>query len=161
MSETLSLQTAKQAKAATAAGAPKVQTLRETKPKTFAPSALKPLGYGTTDFMTLDVPEGWSFEDVQKSIAWTSVVNAIAADPGKTQPDRVGSLVYVNTADNRFIATLRIQKICRNELKNPCGVETICIGPAIDLKTGRPCPMDLRTGLPWVDPGRPDEPMAA
>lgn len=148
MSETLSLQTTKK----TAPAAPRQQTLRETKPKCFAPSALKPLGYGTTDFMTLDVPEGWTFEDVLKPIAWTSVVNGIAADPGKTQPDRVGSLIYVNTLDNRFMAWLRISKICRNELKNPCGVEAICIGPSIDLKTGRPCPLDLKTGLPWVDP---------
>lgn len=159
MSETLSLQATK-AKAAPAAPA-KVQTLRETKPKTFAPSALKPLGYGETEILTLTVPEGWSFEEVMRSVAWVSVVGPIAANAIKTQPDRIGSLVYVNTVDNRFMAWLRIQRICRDELKNPCGVEALCIGPAVDVKTGRPCPMDLKTGLPWVDPQRPDEPKAA
>lgn len=136
------------------------QTLRETKTKTFAPSALKPLGYGETEIMTLTVPAEWTFEDVMNPKAWVSVVGPIAANDIKTQIDRVGSLIYLNTADNRFTAWLRISRICRDELKKPCGLEALCIGPSIDLKTGRPCPMDLRTGLAWVDPAKPEDKVA-
>jgi hypothetical protein len=143
-----------------AAKAPE-QTLRATKPKCFAPSSLKPLGYGETEIMTLTVPEGWRFDEVMKSVAWVSVVGPIAANAIKTQIDRIGSLIYVNTADNRFMAWLRITRIVRDELKNACGLEALCIGPAIDLKTGRPCPMDLKTGLAWVDPELPKEAAAA
>lgn len=155
MSDTLALQP-KQTKAAAAPAQPKAPTLREAKQKGFAPSALKPLGYGETEIMTLTVPEGWTFEDVMKPIAWVSVVGPIAANDRKTQIDRIGSLIYVNTVDGRFMAWLRISEICRDELKNPCGLKATCVGPAIDVKTGRPCPLDLKTGLPWVDPVKPE-----
>lgn len=134
--------------------APRVKrrTLRDVKSKVFSPSSLKPLGYGETEIMTVNVPDGWTFDDVMKPIAWSSVVRPIAADDAKTQVDRVGSLIYVNTLDNRFIAWLRIGAICRDHKNNPNGVAVTCIGPSIDLKTGKPCPLDLETGLPWSDP---------
>lgn len=160
MSETLSL-TPKQTKAAASpASAPapaKAQSLRETKPKTFAPSSLKPLGYGETEIMTITAPGDWDFTDVMKPIAWTSVANQVAANAIKTQIDRIGSLIYLNDAKGRFMAWLRISGIVRDHLNNACGVKVMCIGPSIDVKTGKPCPLDLATGLPWVDPAKPEE----
>lgn len=142
---------------AQAATPAKAQTLRETKPKTFAPSSLKPLGYGVTEIMTITVPGDWDFADVLKPIAWTSVANQVAANAIKTQIDRIGSLIYVSDAKNRFIANLHISGIVRDHLGNACGVKVMCIGPSIDVKTGKPAPMDLTTGLPWVDPAKPEE----
>ena len=140
---------------ATPAAAKPEQKLREVKTKIFPPSALKPLGYGETEIMTLTVPSDWTFEDVLRPLAWTGVVGPIAANDTRTQPDRVGSLVYVNAIDNSFMAWLRINRISRDHMGNPCGVETICVGPAVDPKTGRPAPLNLKTGLPWVDPVKP------
>lgn len=137
------------------------QKLRDTKPRTFAPSSLKPLGYGETEIMTITVPAEWNFEDLMKPIAWVSVAGPIAANAIRTQVDRIGSLIYATSAGGKFMAWLRISEIVRDEMKNPCGVKVMCIGPSIDLKTGRPCPMDLRTGLPWVDPEKPKEAEAA
>jgi len=131
------------------------QTLREAKPKTLPPSSLKPLGYGETEIMTLTVPTEWTFEDVLNPLAWTIVAGPIAANASRTQTDRVGSLVYVNTADNSFVAWLRIGKILRDNMNGASGVEVLCIGPSVDLKTGRPAPLNLRTGLPWSDPVKP------
>ncbi len=133
------------------------QTLREVKPKTFSPSTLKPLGYGDTEIMTITVPTGWTFEDVMKPVAWSSVVGPISANASKTQIDRVGSRILLDTADNTFIAELRINRILRDNMTNPCGVELMCIGPSVDLKTGKPCPLNLKTGLPWVDPAPAEE----
>jgi hypothetical protein len=149
---------AKSAKSSAAPAAPAkpAQTLREVKPKTFSPSSLKPLGYGDTEIMTITVPAGWTFEDVLKPVAWTSVVNPIAANSAKTQIDRIGSLIYVSTVDNTFLAWLRINRIQRDNLNNPCGVDVMCVGPSIDLKTGEPRPLNLRTGKAWVDPVKSD-----
>ncbi len=133
------------------------QTLRATKPRTFAPSSLKPLGYGETEIMTITVPADWTFEDVLKPIAWTSVVGPIAANATKTQVDRIGSLIYATSAGGKFMAWLRICEIVRDELKQPCGVKVMCIGPSFDVKSGKPCPMDLKTGLAWIDPEKPEE----
>lgn len=136
---------------------PAPQTLRDVKPKTFSPSSLKPLGYGDTEIMTITVPLGWTFEDMMKPVAWSSVVNPIAANPTKTQIDRVGSLIYVSTADNSFVAWLRISAIRRDNMNNPCGIDVVCVGPSIDLKTGEARPLNLHTGKAWVDPAKPDE----
>lgn len=124
------------------------QTLRDVKPKAFAPSTLKALGYGDIEIMTIAVPAGWSYADILKPIAWSNVAGPIAENPVKTQIDRIGSLIYANAAD--FMAILRINAILRDELRNPCGVEVVCIGPGVDIKTGCPCPIDVKTGLPWV-----------
>jgi hypothetical protein len=137
------------------------QKLRDTKPRSFAPSSLKPLGYGETEIMTIAVPADWNFEDLMKPVAWVSVAGPIAANAIKTQVDRVGSLIYATSAGGKFMAWLRIDEIVRDEMKNPCGVKVMCIGPSIDIRTGRPCPMDLKTGLPWVDPEKPREAEAA
>jgi hypothetical protein len=138
-----------------------VQKLRDTKPRTFAPSSLKPLGYGETEIMTVTVPAEWNFEDLMKPVTWVSVAGPIAANATKTQVDRIGSLIYATSAGGKFMAWLRINEIVRDEMKAPCGVKVMCIGPSIDVKTGRPCPMDLKTGLPWVDPEKPKEAEAA
>ena len=132
--------------------APIPSKLRDVKPRAFSPSSLQPLSYGTTEILTVDVPAGWYFGDVLNPLAWSSVVGPLAANALKTTVDRVGSLIYANTVDNRFIAWLRISAILRDDLKNPYGMEVTCIGPCIDLKTGRPRPLDLKTGLAWSDP---------
>jgi hypothetical protein len=48
-----------------------------------------------------------------------------------------------------------ISGIVRDNMNNPCGVNLVCVGPSVDTKTGKPCPLNLKTGLPWVDPVKP------
>jgi hypothetical protein len=110
------------------------------------------LGYGDVEIATVVAPASATYADVLNPETWANIAPRVAEDAGKTQKDRVGSLVLVNTEDNSFLVWLRINKIVRNHMGNACGVETMCVGPAVDLKTGRPAPLDLKTGLPWVDP---------
>ncbi len=161
MAETLTLskQQPKQAAAQASPQAAQPQTLRAARLKTFSPNSLKPLGYGETEIMTLQASAEWTFEDVLRPLAWSNVVGPIAANATKTQVDRVGSLIYLNTP--RFVAWLHIDEIQRDELKNPCGIRLTCIGPAVDLKTGSPAPMDRETNRAWVDPPKPQTEKAA
>ena len=43
-------------------------------------------------------------------------------------------------------------KVVRDGMNNPCGFDVLCIGPTVDITTGKACPIDVRTGLPWADP---------
>ena len=115
------------------------------------------LGYGDTEIATAVAPASSTFADVLNPESWTNVADRVAEDALKTKKDRIGSLVLVKTEDNSFIAWLRINKIVRNHMGNACGVEMMCIGPAVDMKTGRPAPLDIRTGLAWTDPVSKDE----
>jgi hypothetical protein len=124
--------------------------------KAFKPSSLKPMGYGHMETMSIVAPADWSFEDVMNPAAWAGVAAPIAQNAIKTTIDRVGSLIYVDSAANTFFGILRINKIVRDHMTNPCGVELICVGPSVDIKTGKPCPINVSTGLPWVDP-KPEE----
>lgn len=114
------------------------------------------LGYGDTEIATATVPSGATFAQVMAPESWANVAPRVAEDPLKTQKDRVGSLIVLRTEDNSFFAWLRINKIVRNNLGGPCGIEVMCIGPCVDTKTGRPMPLDLKTGLAWVDPPEPE-----
>ena len=139
----------KPARTVASATAAPAKSLREVQPKTFSPSSLQPLGYGSIEILTICVPAGWTFEDVLNPVAWSGVVGQISANAARTQIDRVGSLIYVTGPD--FVSWLHINRIVRDSLNNPCGLEVICMGPAVDVKTGVPCPLNIRTGQPWTD----------
>jgi hypothetical protein len=143
---------AKSVAAPAAPNAKPTQTLREVKPKSFAPSALQPLGYGDVEVLTVTVPKEWTFADVLKPVAWTSVANRVAKNPLGTTSDKIGSLILVDTADNSYMGWLRINGVVRDHMGNPCGLDVMCLGPSVDLKSGEPQPINLKTRKAWVDP---------
>lgn len=133
---------------------PPVLTRREEQPKRFSPSALKPLGYGETEILTITAPAGMTFAEVMAPVAWAHVASLVARDQANTRNHRdgAGCIVMLDTADNKFIATLRITKVVRDAMNSSCGLEMVCIGPSVDIKTGEARPLDLKTGKAWVDP---------
>lgn len=133
---------------------PRENKLRAVQIKKFQPSSLKALGYGDTEILTATAPAGMSFAEVMLPVAWNNVSGLVAKDPLNTRNERdgVGCVIILDTADNSFHAWLRVNKVVRDHLNNPCGFDLVCIGPTIDVKTGKACPIDVKTGLPWVDP---------
>lgn len=129
------------------------QTLRDVKQKTLPPSGLHPLGFGAVEILTVTVAGDWTFEELLKPVAWTSVAPKLARNALNTQPDRIGSLILVNS-DAGFLAWLRINAVIRDHMGGPSGLDVMCIGPSFDLKTGKAAPLDIKTGLAWVDPVR-------
>lgn len=145
---------AKSAPAPTTPAAKPAQLLRETQVKKFGPSALKSLGYGDCEIMTITAPVGMTFAEVTTPMAWNNVAAIVAKDALNTRnrKDGVGSIIILDTEDSTFMAMLRIRKVQRDRVNNPCGLELDCIGPSMDLKTGEARPIDLKTRKAWVDP---------
>ena len=138
---------------------PAPQKLRDVQPKKFPPSALKPLGYGDTQIMTAVAPPGMTFTEAMQPIAWSTVAAFVARDVLSTRnlKDGVGSLIVLDSEDGTFHALLRIGRVQRDGMNNPCGLDLICIGPSVDLTTGKAAPIDLATGKAWVDPVKPNK----
>ena len=128
---------------------PVAQTLREAQPRKFPPSGLQVIGQDY-DVLTITAPAEWSFEDVMKPVAWSNVCGLVAKDALNTRRDKIGSLIEVRTADHAFYAVLYIGAIVLDHLGKPCGLSVQCIGPSVDPKTGKSCPVDVKTGLPWA-----------
>jgi hypothetical protein len=128
--------------------------LRETQVKKFGPSALKSLGYGDCEIMTITAAAGMTFAEVLTPLAWNNVASIVARDALNTRnrKDGVGSIILLDTEDGSYMAMLRIRKVQRDRVNNPCGLELDCIGPSMDLKTGEARPIDLKTRKAWVDP---------
>lgn len=144
--------------AAKAESAKPVLTMRDSQPKRLAPSALKPLGYGDSEILTVTAPSGMTFDEIMAPVAWSNVASVVAKDALNTRNlrDGVGSLIFLDTADSRFNAHLRIKRVLRDSQANPCGLEMMCVGPSIDIKTGEARPIDLATGKAWIDPVKAD-----
>ena len=150
-----SLKPAKPAPAPVAAtvGTRREQSLRAVQIKKFPPSALATLGYGDFDRLAVKVPGDWSLADCLKPVTWGNVAGRLAEDALKTRKDWVGSVIELHHP--KFYAEVVIRAVIRDEMKNPCGLDVVCVGPAQD-KSGLGAPRDLETGLAWVDPVKAD-----
>jgi hypothetical protein len=125
------------------------QKLRKAQIRRFGSDALMPLGKNYED-LEIQVPSDWNFADVLNPTAWSALANKVAPSDMTGFKGRLGSTVHVYHP--KFYAILRIQEATLNAMKMPDGLTFMCIGPQIDLKTNKMCPLDLETGLPWVDP---------
>ena len=137
------------AKATKAAAAPKAEPkLREVQPKKFPPSMLYPIGQDY-EILNVTADADWTLEDLLAPIAWTNVCKKVARDPLNTRRDMLGSAIHVHTSDKSFFAILIINGVVFDNMNNPYGLDVQCIGPSIDPKTGRACPVNVKTGMPW------------
>jgi hypothetical protein len=125
------------------------QKLRKAQIRRFAGNSFKPVG-GNYQDMEMQVPPDWNFADVLNPLAWSAVAGDVAPSEMTGFKGRLGSRVHVHSP--KFYAILVIHGATLNAMKLPDGLTFICIGPQIDLKTNKMCPVDLETGLPWVDP---------
>lgn len=116
----------------------------EEKVRVLPVSALKISEYGRARFVAT-LPSGWAFDEVYKPGFWTYVLKMLAKNPTSGQNEsRTGSCIEVVTEDHRFYAELYIRAVLGK------GVIVQCVGPQIDRKNGKACPIDLQTGQPWM-----------
>lgn len=116
----------------------------EEKIRVLQPSDFEISEYGRARFVAT-LPSGWAFDEVYKPGFWTYILKRLAKDPisGQTR-SRAGSCIEVVTEDHRFYAELYVRAVLGK------GVIVQCVGPQIDRKTGKACPVDLQTGQPWM-----------
>lgn len=82
------------------------------------------------------------FSDALRPGFWAHVAQGLRGS--MAQADRTGAFIDLGTVDHAFYALLYVRAVTKE------GLEVQCIGPAIDPKSGRTCPVDLSTGLPWT-----------
>ena len=49
-----------------------------------------------------------------------------------------------------YYAELMINAVVLDHLKNPCGLDVVCIGPQRHPETGQAWAVDRKTGMPWL-----------
>lgn len=130
------------------------QTMRAVQIRKFPPSSLQLIGQDYS-ILTATAPKDWNFEDVLKPGAWVHVASRVAKTADKR--DSVGSLIHVRSADHRWFAVLYIQEVLYDQMKSPCGLKVTCVGPIVDAKTGKACPIDIDAGTPWREPQVTDD----
>lgn len=122
---------------------------RQVQHKRVPIGSFKPVGHFTEAHQVL-IPADWDIDDVLKPDFFTFVAPGMQANPTMgSRQDRLGTVVEVITADHAFYALVYIKSLRRNSLGMADGANSVCIGPSIDPKTGKMCPVDLSTGGPW------------
>lgn len=132
------------AKTAAQPAAPVTQkTMREQQPPTLKPSDFEESQYAFLD-VSAKVPAGMPFEALLSPTYWTNVINIFKRDKIAGGADRAGAIIHVRTEDHAYYARLYVRAVLER------GLIVQCIGPSLDHKTGKACPVDLATGLPWT-----------
>jgi hypothetical protein len=91
------------------------------------------------------LPLGWTLADVLKPEAWSNLAHRFRKPSNSNDPDRVGNRVELRIEDHSFYADLYIRAVGDRSMT------VQCTGPQRDPVTGKACPIDLETGLPWVE----------
>lgn len=86
----------------------------------------------------------WDFEDVLDPAFWVNVAPRLVKNPFTQDKDYTGSKIELRTIDHAFYADLMITKVSKD------GLVVKCLGPGIDIATGKRCPIDLQTEGPWA-----------
>jgi hypothetical protein len=123
------------------------QSLRKEQPKLLRPSDLQELEFAYAN-MSARIPAGVAFEEILKPGFWANVVRLFQKNTTTGQPDRSGALIHVRTEDHAYYGQLYVRAVLER------GLIVECVGPSIEPKTGKACPIDLDNGLPWT--GRKD-----
>lgn len=110
--------------------------------KTLKPSRFQAAEYTRAMFDAV-LPADLDFDEVLKPGYWSNVVHLLKRNPIANEPDRTGALIHIGTDDHAFYGLLYVRAVLER------GLIVQCIGPCIDVKTGKACPADLSTGGPW------------
>lgn len=119
----------------------KVTPLRDI-PPTLKISELEEAEYAFAH-MSARVPAGVDFSEVIKPGFWMNVVTTFKKNQMANSPDKAGATIAIRTEDHAYYALLYVRAVLEG------GLVVQCIGPASD-KSGKACPLDLQTGMPWV-----------
>jgi len=116
---------------------------RAVRPNTMRGGDFQALEFAYADFSAV-IPAGWTYEETLAPNFWTNIVGLLAPNKSTGQPDRSGAIIHLRRRDNAFYAKMYVRAVLGN------GLIVQCIGPSLDPKTGRACPIDLKTGLAWT-----------
>lgn len=119
------------------------QTLREAAPRKLKPSSFQGSEFARARFDAVLPPE-WDFEDAMQPEFWAYVSHKFRSNQLTGGRDRIGAFIDLATEDHAFYALLYVCDITKSG-----GLIVQCIGPSVDPKSGRTCPVDLKTGRPW------------
>lgn len=137
-----------QAEAQTTAATVPAASMPDRPKRESLPPALKPGDFEESQYAYLDVsakmPAGMPFEAVYLPGFWGNVVHLFKKDVISGGSDRAGAIVHLRTEDHAFYAKLYVRAVLER------GLIVQCIGPSIDPETGKACPIDLMTGMPWT-----------
>lgn len=79
------------------------------------------------------LPAGWAFDDCLKPEFWVNVMRYFRADPNTGGHDKAGATIDVRTEDHAFRAILYVRAVTN------AGLIVECLGPDVDVKTGKAC----------------------
>lgn len=127
----------------TAAAPAQQKTMREQQPPTLKPGDFEESQYAFLD-VSAKVPAGMAFEEVFRPGFWGNVVHLFKRDVISGGNDRAGGIIHLRTEDHAYYAKLYVRAVLER------GLIIQCIGPSINPETGKACPIDLMTGLPWT-----------
>jgi hypothetical protein len=119
------------------------QTLREAAPRKLKPSSFQGSEFARARFDAV-MPAEWDFEEALRPAFWSYVVHEFKRNQLTGGRDRVGAFIDLGTEDHAFYAQLYVRGTTTD------GLIVQCIGPSVDPKTGKTCPVNLKTGMPWA-----------
>lgn len=117
--------------------------LRDEQILTLKPSAFKVADFARARFDAI-MPSGLAFEEALKPSFWTNIVNLLKKNQLTSESDKTGAMIDLGTEDHAYYALLYVRAVLER------GLIVQCIGPCSDPKTGKACPIDLGTGMPWI-----------
>lgn len=129
---------------------PVPQEPREPTIQKFTKNSMQLIGHDYS-ILTVTAPSGMTFENALVPGAWVNVSRLVAKNASSGRNEWLGSTIHVHAADRAWFAELYIRAVVYDKFKQSCGLEVTCIGPSADPKTGKAMPIDVATGLPWVD----------
>lgn len=98
----------------------------------------------------VDMRPDWDFEDVLNPDFWSGVASFFQANAAAgVSHDRLGTVVEILTRDHAYYGKVYVKGLRKNKQGVADGLIVECIGPSFDIETGKMCPVDLNTGLPW------------
>lgn len=116
---------------------------RNDMPKLLAPSRLNLEEHATTRLRAV-VPNDASWEDVQKPGYWVNVIGRFKGNDSTSDPDRTGSIIFVESEDGMMVAEFYVRAVLPN------GLLLTCLGPGVDLKTGERTAYNTITKRAWT-----------
>jgi hypothetical protein len=130
----------------------RAQKLRDAQVRKITPERMQSFGYHANlpDPQQVMIPASWDIEDVLTPECWTFIAPKMQSNPSASvMHDRLGAVFHVHTEDHAFYAVLYLHSLVRNAQGQAHALKVTCIGPACDPSTGKACPVDVKTGLPW------------
>lgn len=127
------------------------QIPREPVIQKFASNSMHLIGQDYA-ILAVTAPASMTFENALVPEAWVNVCRRVVQGGDSRRKEWLGSIINAYSANHSWFAQLYIRAVVYDKFKQPCGLQVTCVGPSVDPKTSKAMPINVATGLPWVDP---------